>query len=184
MRREKIFTAQDIKDFLLNSKLEPTVIDNLTVNKFLHICRIMYDANRDRGYYDYSDHLSDEQVYCRRKHIGAEETAWCWISRNEPAFSRDSVEDMEKILPCHFGYHFEELEFGGLCHSTGWDRKLCKGPIMSIRMSCWERDQEKRQRFMIAFNALVKEGIVPDIEDRKSYWNEAQRDLKEMTKGA
>lgn len=182
MKNEKIFTTQDIKDFIVNSKLPPTELENLTINKFLHICRIMYDANKKRGYYDYDDNMTDEQVYCCRKWIGEESTAWFWCSENEAAFSKDSLKDMEAALYMKSGYHFEELEFGGLCHCTGWNPKSQKGPIMTVWMEGWKWDLERRQRLMIAFNALAERGIILDLMDREAYLMDAKRDLEAMMK--
>ena len=157
-RFDERLTLKDIKDFKDNIKLKPTAIKELTVNKFLHICRIMYDAN-NRSSYDAE--WSDEEVYCRNKGIRKNQTAWYYLK------DKDSGSVMEKIINHRaLGYHFEEVKYNGLCQHLGWvSANHADGVIISINTNL--SDGVKRKWMILAFNALAEAGIILELRDKE-----------------
>lgn len=153
-----------------NTKAEP--ITQMTPNKFLHICRIIYDSWKafflEDAWYQYNDDASNEVVYCHFKMMGLDETAWYGHKDVMDSYIYGTL-----AKPGYYvgGYHFEELEFGGL--------KQDLIPIDTENGSCivelysrinFEQDNPCDKsiiELILAYNECLKNGYYVELNDKK-----------------
>lgn len=81
--------------------------DEMTGNKFLKLCRLCYDS---APRYPFPKDVSDFYVYAHMKGGNLDHEYYHVLSED---IDMDSPSDFVKYH--HFGYHTEELEFGGPC---------------------------------------------------------------------
>lgn len=152
---ENILIKEDLDFFVQHMNDDVVPIPNMTVNKFLEITRIMYDACGS------NEGLTNEKVYARYKLMGIDECAWQdWVyeryCEEKNVSPKDKMEDsafFEWMLHKSLGYHFEELAFGY------WFQYL-EASEEGILWN-WEADADSSYGMIdtvLAFNELVRHG--------------------------
>lgn len=168
----KKLLKEDVDVFLKyeNTKAEP--ITQMTPNKFLHICRIIYDSWKrfflEDAWYQYNDDDSDEDVYCHFKMMGSDETAWHGHENVMDSYIYGSI-----AKPGYYvgGYHFEELEFGGLeqdLKPIDYENGSCI-MMLGSRIDFGQDNlcNEKLIELILAYNECLKNGYYVELSDKK-----------------
>lgn len=138
-------TSDEVSEFKAVLNQAPTIITNLTPRRFLRLCRIIYEA-----IYDVDPGMTDLDLYCRKKMMGPEETAWRHGNVNSTAVMDDAIEF------CN-GYHFEEIVFGGICHEL---TPADGGYVMTVENGWSGMYVREAENIVRAVNALARRGVV------------------------
>lgn len=168
----KFLLKEDADIFLEYENVEAQPIPQVTPNKFLHICRIIYDSWKehftDDTWYQYDDNDSDDVVYCHFKMMGTDETAWHGKEDLMDSYIYGSLARPEYYVG---GYHFEEIKFGGPeqeLRSVDMENGSCIITLSAeLDFNRTDSYSEKLVEIVLAYNACVKNGYYVELCNRK-----------------